>query len=74
MGLTLIYFYIDLSPRLEVASDKPTHDRGLGVFKEYNTLLKIKVIYWHQWCHKEPFPSMELFHSTKASLQWKRVL
>ncbi len=38
------------------------------------SLLKIKVLYWHQWFHKEALPSMETFHSTKDSLLWKEVL
>ncbi len=29
-----------------------------------NTLLKIKVLYWHLWFHKEPLTSMEAFHNT----------
>ncbi len=30
-----------------------------------STLLLIKVIYWHWWFYKDPFTSMETFHSTK---------
>ncbi len=37
-------------------------------------LLKIKIYYWHQWFNKEALPSMEPSHSTKGSLQWKKVL
>ncbi len=36
------------------------------------TLLKIKGLYWHQWFHKEPLPSMETFHSTKVLYSRKR--
>ncbi len=47
-----------------------------GIFQDYIvlpfTLLKIKVLYWHQWFHKEPLPSMEPFNSTKGSLQWRK--
>ncbi len=34
----------------------------------FATILKIKVLYWCSWFHKEPLTSMEPFHYTKGSL------
>ncbi len=43
----------------------------------FNKLLLLlgytKVLYWHQLFHEEPLPSIEPFHSTKGSSQWKKV-
>ncbi len=36
------------------------------------TFKKIKVLYWHLWFHEEHLTSMQPFHCTKASLQWKK--
>lgn len=37
-----------------------------------NTLLKLNDLYWHRWLRKELLKSMEPFHCTKGSLQWKK--
>jgi len=40
----------------------------LNLETELPTLLKMKIINWHQWFHEEPLKSMEPFYRTKSSL------
>lgn len=48
----------------------------VSVVFDDNNILKNTVFflffYWHQWLHKEPITSMELFHCSKGSLKEKR--